>query len=99
MNILELLKEYEDNGISTDERVNELFDSIKFEFSQQVIDAGKDKYSIWAIVNRIIWHVDIETNGSEFKISNNTLSCYARLLILENIVPKSFFLIKSKKEI
>jgi len=47
-------------------------------FTFQAINAGRSRYSVNAIFERIRWHTDIETQGDPFKISNNHRAYYAR---------------------
>lgn len=44
---------------------------------------GKDHLSIWLVANVVRWYVYMETDdpNSEFKISNDYLSRYARLIM------------------
>lgn len=44
--------------------------------------AGRKKYSVYSIFERIRWHMAVETVGDDFKLNNNYRPCYARLLIL-----------------
>ena len=50
-------------------------------YAFDVIDAGKKKTSAWLIINRIRWEYEIETKGSEFKISNDYIAYYSRLFM------------------
>lgn len=49
-------------------------------FSREVKATGRKRYSIWAVANRVRWHVDVQTLDShtDFKISNDYLAHYAR---------------------
>ena len=61
-------------------------------YSREAKAAGKKHYGIWAIANRIRWHVDIETRSRDgFKVNNNYLSRYARLIAEEYPEFKGFF--------
>ena len=55
--------------------------------------SGHAKYSVWALANRVRWHVDIEVNdpNTAFKISNDYLAYYARLIMLEQPALADFF--------
>lgn len=69
-------------------RVYDLF--VKFTYEAR--NAGHKNYSIWAIANRVRWHVDIDTKSSDgFKISNNHLSRYSRLIMKNNPHMAGFF--------
>lgn len=48
-------------------------------FAQQVVQAGRLRYSSWAIANAIRWHSDIVVRTKDFKLSNNFIGAYARL--------------------
>lgn len=49
-------------------------------FIRKVRRTGRETYSINAIFERIRWHVEIETNGDDFKMNNNYRSRYVRLI-------------------
>jgi hypothetical protein len=49
------------------------------QFSLQAIAHGKRRISHWLIINRIRWEIYFETEGGEFKISNDYIAFYARL--------------------
>lgn len=50
------------------------------QFAFQVINSGRKHYSADAILHRIRWHVDIETEGdSQFRLNNDHASYYSRL--------------------
>ena len=56
----------------------ELFKRFTFE----MINRGKQHYSVNAVIERIRWHSDIETTGDDIKIGNNFRAHYARLFHL-----------------
>jgi hypothetical protein len=57
------------------------------------------KSSGWLIVNRIRWDHDIKSNSRErFKISNDYIALYCRLLISEYPEFEGFFDLKKMKE-
>lgn len=57
---------------------------IYYEFrkrSFEMVRSGKSRYGAWAIINSIRWEKDIATKGNEtFKINNDFISLYARML-------------------
>ena len=55
-------------------RVMDLF----IRYAREAKATGRRRYSIWAIANRVRWHVDIDTHGDKFKINNNWLAYYTR---------------------
>lgn len=52
----------------------ELF--VKYTF--EMINAGHKHYSSMGIIERIRWHTHVETQGDQFKISNNHKTYYSR---------------------
>lgn len=61
-------------------------------FAQGVVEAGFARYSIKALVERVRYHVEVETRVSDgFKINNNYTCYYARLLMEQRVVPPDFF--------
>ena len=65
---------------------------IAFEkFSSEAARSGRGKYSHWAVMNRVRWHTDIETTGSQFKISNNFITFYARAFCAKYPAHREFF--------
>lgn len=75
-------------------QVYELFRKLAW----QVKRAGRKKYSAWTLINRIRWDFDIQTKGSQFKISNDFIALYARLLVThETEAFKHFFKLRPMK--
>ena len=74
--------------------VYELFKAFTF----QAIDRGHKRLSAWLVVNRIRWETAVETNGEDFKISNNFIAYYARLFMEEHPRYRGFFRTKPLKE-
>ena len=68
------------------------------DYTLEAIRSGRKHYSQWAIINRIRWNEEIETQGGEFKISNNYISFYARLFHAKYPEHKGFFRLKPFKE-
>ena len=52
-------------------------------FAIELLAAGRKRYGIAGITERIRWHTAVTTTDSEFKISNNYRSRYARKLMQE----------------
>ena len=73
-----------------------LFDKF-LEYTEQAYTSGRKRFSIWMIANRIRWYSTVETSGAEFKVSNDYLALYARLLMY--LYPKydGFFITKVMK--
>jgi len=68
------------------------------EYTLEAIKTGRKHYSHWAIINRIRWNREIETNGGEFKISNDYIGFYARLFHARHPSHSDFFRLKPFKE-
>jgi hypothetical protein len=47
-------------------------------FALAAVHAGRERIGAKLIVERIRWHVSIETTGDDFKINNNYTAYYAR---------------------
>ncbi len=62
------------------------------------IKGQRKRFSIWMIANRIRWYSQVETTGHEFKVSNDYLALYARLLIYEYPEFEGFFQLKTMKK-
>lgn len=71
-----------------------LFERFAFEAK----GSGRQRFSIWMIANRARWYSMIATHGKEFKVSNDYLACYARLLIWKNPEFEGFFQLKEMKK-
>lgn len=71
------------------------------QFALEILYAGRKRYSIWALANRIRWFVDIETrdSNSRFKISNDYLALYARLLVFRDARFDGLFKLKQTSRI
>lgn len=57
-------------------RIRQLF----VRFAEEAMVAGKRKIGAKAIAERIRWFVEIETIGESFKLNNNYVSRYARIV-------------------
>jgi hypothetical protein len=68
----------------------QIFDLFRA-FCEDARRAGRGRYGSKAIVERIRWHVEVETRGDAFKLNNNYTSCYARLLLQEDPSFATFF--------
>jgi hypothetical protein len=75
----------------------EVWEKFK-DYTFEAINSGRNKYSQWAIINRIRWNSEIETKGGEFKISNDYICFYARLFHAKFPQHDSFFTVKPLKE-
>ena len=70
-----------------------LFEKYAFE----AIKSGRENYSAWAVIQRIRWHTTIETQGSDFKISNDYIAFYSRLFHAKHKAYDGFFRTKKLK--
>jgi len=68
------------------------------EFTFQAIDRGHKRLSAWLVVNRIRWETAVETNGGDFKISNDFIAYYSRLFMDEHPEFRGFFRTKPLKD-
>ena len=67
--------------------VYELFERFAF----MTIKSGFDHYGSMAILQRVRWHKDVETNDELFKINNNHAPFYARLFMKNHPQHEGFF--------
>jgi len=64
-------------------------------YTHQAISAGHKHYGAMAIIQRIRWHTEIETQGDMFKINNNHVPYYARLFAHDHPEHSDFFRMRS----
>lgn len=57
----------------------EVWDSFK-RYATEMRATGRKRYSAWAIINKIRWDHDVVT-AEDFKISNDYIALYARVMI------------------
>ncbi len=61
-------------------------------------NSGRLKSSAWLIINKMRWDFEISTNSNtEFKISNDFIALYSRLLIFRDPSFLGFFTLKPMK--
>jgi hypothetical protein len=70
-----------------------IYDLFK-RFAMEAKQAGRTRFSHWMIINRIRWYTNVETTGDDFKISNDFIAIYARLLVWQMPEFEGFFLLK-----
>lgn len=58
---------------------------------------GRKKYSAWTIIQAIRWGRDVKTQGAVFKINNDHIAFYARLLVHNQPDFDGFFDLRSMK--
>jgi hypothetical protein len=69
------------------------------EFAKRAVQmraAGRQRYSQWTIVQAIRWHHDLRSHEA-FKINNDFIALYARLMIHEHPEFAKFFELRSMK--
>jgi hypothetical protein len=66
-------------------------------FALEVKDRGFSRYSIDAIIQRVRWHVTIETKSSDFKLNDHFTSRYARLIMSRVPELDGFFEVRELK--
>ena len=67
------------------------------EFSRLVKSKGRKKYSGWTIINAIRWKYDTSTMGDSFKINNDYIALYTRMMIHEDPSFVGFFELRTMK--
>ena len=66
-------------------------------FKKYAIEArksGRKRFSHWMIINRIRWYTNVETQGDDFKINNDFIAIYARLLVWQMPEFDGFFMLR-----
>jgi len=67
-------------------------------FAYEIRETGRKRYSHWAIANRVRWHFDTTVEGDwDFKLSNDFITIYARLLVWNHPEFAGFFELKQCK--
>jgi hypothetical protein len=74
-------------------KVYELF----CKYAREAKAAGRERFSHWMIVNRIRWYTAVETRGDDFKVNNNFIALYARLLVWQDPSFDGFFQLRECK--
>jgi hypothetical protein len=59
--------------------------------AEMMLSTGRPKYSAWVIVQVIRWESDLRTKGDVFKVNNDFIALYARLLIWKDPRFEAFF--------
>ena len=70
-----------------------------YRFTVDARNANREYFSHWMIAQRIRWYTTVETTGKEFKLSNDYIALYARLVIWQNPQWEGFFKFKKMKTI
>lgn len=53
-------------------------------FTREAIEAGRQRFGMKMVFERIRWYSAVETTGSSFKLNNNYTAFYARLWMHRN---------------
>lgn len=67
-------------------------------YTKKIIQRGFERYSAWTIINVIRWEQDLETKGNSFRINNDFIALYARMLVNKNAWFKGFFNLREMKQ-
>lgn len=54
---------------------------LYLKYSRELLAAGRKRYSVKAITERVRWHVNIQTTGDQFKINDHFSAPMARILV------------------
>jgi hypothetical protein len=68
-------------------------------FADQAREAGRVRFSHWMIGNRIRWYTAVETSGRNYKVSNDYLACFVRLLVYERPEFDGLFTLRPMKPV
>ena len=68
----------------------EVYGLFKF-FANELLSAGRRRYSARTIIERIRWHQATSSSDGEFKINNNFIAYYGRKLAQEDSRFMEFF--------
>lgn len=66
-------------------------------FALEAKRSGRPRYSIDAIIQRVRWHLSIETTDSDFKLNDHFTSRYARLIMSRVPELDGFFEVRELK--
>jgi hypothetical protein len=75
----------------------QIYEAFK-RFSYEIKNRGFTHYSHWAVANRVRWEFDTRIEGNHtFKLSNDFITVYARLLVWNHPEFEGFFTLKQCK--
>jgi hypothetical protein len=76
----------------------QIYEAFK-RFSYEIKNSGRAKYSHWMIANRVRWNFDTMIKGDyDFKLSNDYITIFARLLVWNCPEFEGFFTLKKCKK-
>lgn len=64
-------------------------------FANEAKASGRQRFGMQMIAERMRWYINIETKGEIFKIGNSHISCYTRLLMIEDSSFEKLFVKRS----
>lgn len=67
------------------------------DYSFRMKNLGRTRYSAWIVINRVRWEFDLGGNGETFKINNDFIALYARLMISDFPQFEDFFSLRLMK--
>ena len=68
-------------------------------YTYEIKKAGWEHYSHWAVANQVRWHFDTRIKGEfPFKLSNDFITVYARVLTWNHADLEGFFTLKKCKK-
>lgn len=69
------------------------------ELAVEMKRTGRERYSQWIIINKMRWDSDIKTKDDVFKISNDYIALYARMVVYNCPEFSGFFELKKMKKV
>ena len=66
------------------------------DYAEEAYRSGRNNFSAWAIINRVRWDHEIEKR-EEFKISNDYIALYSRMLVAGRPKFRGFFRLRPLK--
>lgn len=66
-------------------------------YARQALEAGYRHYSARQIMERVRWQAEIKTKGDSFKINNNHIPYYAKMLMESLPEFKGFFQTRQRR--
>lgn len=69
------------------------------EYVHRIRLTGREKYSAWVVIQVIRWEHDVASRGEVFKINNDFIALYARMLIAEYPEFETFLELRSMRSV
>lgn len=66
-------------------------------FAARIKATGRKKYSGWVIIQAIRWSRDVQTTGDVFKVNNDFIALYGRLLMVHDPAYRTFLELRQMK--